>query len=169
MKLITLVALLFMSTCVFAEPYKVGDIPFDVVGKNSDGTEVKVSDYRGKVVIVSFWASWCGPCRQELPVLSGIQKSATAQHLQVLSINIDEDPKLFRKLKEALALGDMILVSDAKHRVKNKYGVEGIPHMLIIDAEGKVASVHVGYGESSLPGLVDEINAVARGLPAQGV
>jgi thiol-disulfide isomerase/thioredoxin len=166
MKLISLVILLFISNSLLAEPYKAGDVPFDVVGKTSDGTEVKVSDYKGKVVIVSFWASWCPPCRKELPVLSGIQKSATAQHLQVLSVNIDEDPKLFRKLKEALALGDMILVSDAKHRVKRKYGVEGIPHMVIIDAEGKVASVHVGYGESSLPGLIDEINAVARRQPA---
>jgi len=166
MKLISLVVLLLISSSLLAEPYKVGDVPFDVVGKTLDGTEVKVSDYKGKVVIVSFWASWCAPCRQELPVLSGIQKSATAKKLQVLSINIDEDRKLFKKLTEALSLGEMIMVSDAKHRVKRKYGVEGIPHMVIIDAEGKVASVHVGYGESSLPGLIDEINTVARKQPA---
>lgn len=166
MKLISFAALLLISSHLFAEPYKVGDVPFDVVGKNSEGVEVKVSDYKGKVVIVSFWASWCAPCRQELPVLSGIQKSATAKKLQVLSINIDEDRRLYKKLTEALSLGEVIMVSDAKHKVKKKYGVEGIPHMVIIDAEGKVASVHVGYGESALPGLIDEINAVARKKPA---
>ncbi len=84
----------------------------------------------------------------------------------MLSINIDEDRRLYKKLTEALSLGEVIMVSDAKHKVKKKYGVEGIPHMVIIDAEGKVASVHVGYGESALPGLIDEINAVARKKPA---
>lgn len=165
-QLISILALLLISNSVFADPYKVGDVPFDMVGKTSDGVEVKVSDYKGKVVIVSFWASWCAPCRKELPVLIEIQKRATATKLQVLSINIDQDRRLYKKLAEALSLGDVIMVSDAYHKVKKKYGVEGIPHTVIIDAEGKVASVHVGYGESAVPALIDEINTIARKKPA---
>jgi len=166
MKIITSLFLLLITNLCLAEPYKIGEEPFDIAGKTIDGTEVKVSDYRGKVVIVSFWASWCAPCRKELPVLSGIQKSATIKHLQVISINIDEERKLFKKLAQNLVLGDVKLVSDASHKARKKYGVEGIPHMLIIDAEGKVAAVHIGYGEEELPGLIDEINEIANRKPA---
>lgn len=160
-KAILFLALAF-SASVFAEPYKVGDIPFDEVGKSLDGDEIKVSDYKGKVVIVSFWASWCGPCRKELPVLGGIQKSATPEKLQVISINIDEDRAIFKKIAAAISGTQMKLVYDGKKRIGRKYGVEGIPHMVIIDKDGKVASVHVGYGESQLPALIDEINEIAR-------
>ncbi len=150
------------SASIFAKPYEVGDIPHDLVGKTIDGTEVRVSDFKGKVVIVSFWASWCGPCMKELPVLSGIQKSATTEKLQVISINYGESRQMFKKIAGVLEGTAMKLVSDANQRTGRKYGVEGIPHMVIIDAEGKVAAVHIGYGESQLPALVDEINEIAR-------
>lgn len=167
MKILVSLFCLLMSSIALSDPYKAGDTPFDLVGKTSAGQEIKVSDYKGKVVIVSFWASWCGPCKKELPILARIQKSATPENLQVISINIDEDRRLFKKLEKALALGDMILVSDPKKRVGKKYGVEGIPHMVIINAEGKVASVHIGYSEEMLPALVDEINEIYRSGKAE--
>lgn len=160
-KLIFTLALTLFSTGICAEPYKAGEIPFDLVGKTLEGNEIKVSDYKGKVVIVSFWAAWCGPCRKELPVLAGIQKSATPEKLQVISINIDEERQLFKKLVGIVANTEIKMVHDGKRKTSKKYGVEGIPHMVIIDEEGKVASVHVGYGESQLPALVDEINEIA--------
>ena len=161
-KVIFALAIALVSMGAVAAPYEVGDIPFDAVGKAIDGAEINVSDYKGKVVIVSFWASWCGPCRQELPVLAGIQKRATPEKLQVISINIDQDRKVFKKIAEAISTTQMKLVYDGKQKASKKYGVEGIPHMVIIDKQGKVASVHVGYGESQLPALVDEINQSAR-------
>ncbi|MEN0038126.1 MAG: TlpA disulfide reductase family protein [Cellvibrio sp.] len=158
-----LAALCFLcSIVVYAEPYNVGDIPHDLVGKTIDGAEVRVSDFKGKVVIVSFWASWCGPCMKELPILGGIQKSATPEKLQVISINYGESRKLFRKIADALSDTQMKLVSDVNKKTGRKYGVEGIPHMVIIDAYGNVAAVHIGYGESQLPALIDEINEIAR-------
>lgn len=157
-----LLALALTSTNLFAAPNQVGDTPFDLLGKSVDGEEIKVSDYKGKVVIVSFWASWCAPCRKELPVLGGIQKSATPEKLQVISINIDEDRAIFKKIATAISGTQMKLVYDGKKKIGRKYGVEGIPHMVIIDKEGKVASIHIGYGESQLPALVDAINEIAR-------
>jgi thiol-disulfide isomerase/thioredoxin len=161
-KLIFTFALTLFSTGSLAAPNNVGDIPFDLVGKTLEGDEIKVSDYKGKVVIVSFWASWCGPCKKELPVLAGIQKSATPEKLQVISINIDEDRQLFKKLVGVLSTTQMKLVHDGKKKTGRKYGVEGIPHMVIIDEQGKVAAVHIGYGESQLPALINEINEIAK-------
>ena len=162
MRALALSILMLVSAQAGAEPYEVGDTPFDLVGKGADGSEIRVSDFKGKVVIISFWASWCGPCRKELPVLSGIQKRATTEKLQVISINIEEDRRLYKKIVDALAGTQMKLISDASHRTSRKYGVEGIPHMVIVNAEGKVAAVHIGYDESELPALVDEINSISR-------
>jgi len=162
---IFLISLLFSLSASCKAP-QVGDFPIDFIGKDSDGTEIKVSDFKGKVVIVSFWASWCEPCRKEFPVLSAIQKKATTEKLQVISINIDEDRKVFRKLVEAFGETSMKLVSDASKKTYNKYGVKGIPHMVIINSEGVISSIHVGYGESQLSSLVDEINEIARHRPA---
>lgn len=161
-KLIFSLAFTLFSTGLLAAPNQVGDIPFDLVGKTLEGDEIKVSDYKGKVVIVSFWASWCGPCKKELPVLAGIQKSATPEKLQVISVNIDEDRQLFKKLVAIVSNTQMKIVHDGKKKTSKKYGVEGIPHMVIIDEQGKVAAVHIGYGESQLPDLIKEINEIAR-------
>jgi thioredoxin-related protein len=99
-------------------------------------------------------------------VLAGIQKNATPEKLQVISVNMDEERSMFKKLTEALATSEMKLVHDGKKRTGRKYGVEGIPHMVIIDESGKVAAVHIGYSEAQLPSLIKEINEIANRQPA---
>ncbi len=141
-------------------PYKVGDTPFEYLGKTPDGQEIHLADYKGRVVIVSFWASWCGPCKKELPVLVGLQKKVSTDQLQVISINLDENRRLFKQLAEALATTPLVLISDIRHRTKRKYGVEGIPHMLILNREGKVAQVNIGYGDNMIPELIKQVNQV---------
>lgn len=158
--LISLMLFTFTATIAQAAPYNIGDTPHDLLGKYR-GKEVKISDYRGKVVIISFWATWCPPCMKELPVLSGIQKSAGTDELQVIAINHKEGANQFRRIVKALDGTPMQLLSDPKGRTGKHFGVEGIPHMVIVDRDGKVAAVHIGYGDSQLPALVNEINEIA--------
>jgi thiol-disulfide isomerase/thioredoxin len=140
---------------------KVGDAPpADDLGKDASGNRIHLSDYRGKIVIISFWASWCGPCRKELPVLAAIQKSGTRDKIAVFAVNWQESRDRFLQIKRALKTDDLTLVSDESGHYGAKYGVDGIPHMVIIGRDGRVAAVHVGYGESEIPVLVDEINAL---------
>jgi thiol-disulfide isomerase/thioredoxin len=136
----------------------VGSVPWDELGKAIDGRKIKVSDYRGKVVIVSFWASWCGPCRKELPVLAGVVKRVGPEHLQVIAINYHDELKPFKFVVDVLKDYPITILRDQNGKAARKYEVRGIPRMIIIGRDGKVSSDHTGYGESALPGLIEELN-----------
>jgi peroxiredoxin len=155
--------LLFVSfTALGSAPnLKVGDVPPDVFGKASTGEIVHLSDYRGRIVVISFWATWCGPCRKELPVLVYLEKKATREKVVVLSVNWRQSYDQFRQVKKIFKdMGtDVTLISDERGRAGEAYGVKGIPHMIIVGRDGKIVAIHVGYSEEELPVLVDEINS----------
>jgi thiol-disulfide isomerase/thioredoxin len=150
---------------VYAKPLQVGDMPPDHLGRASTGGKVELSDYRGKIVIVSFWASWCSPCRKELPVLAAIQKKATRDKIVVFAVNWRESRDQYRAIVKAFKDVDLTLVSDEDGYFGGEYGVKAIPHMIIIGRDGRIAAVHVGYGESEIPTLVKEINGLWASSP----
>jgi thiol-disulfide isomerase/thioredoxin len=138
---------------------KAGELPPDVLGMDLDGEPVSVSQHRGKVVIVTFWASWCGPCRRELPMLAHIQKTVGREHLEVIAVNYKEHRKDF--LEVIRANRDVLLtyVHD-KGPVSDRYGVTTLPNMFIIDREGRIAHTHIGYGEETFRQMIEEIIAL---------
>jgi thiol-disulfide isomerase/thioredoxin len=159
----------FVATGVAAEKkekeypaLEVGSIPFDEIGKDVDGNPVTVSEHHGKVIIVSFWASCCGPCRKELPVLANVAKHVGPDHLKLIAINYKDEPKPFKAVAGALKTLPIIVVRDASGKAARKYKVQGIPRMIIIDRSGKVAADHTGYGEDSIGMLVEELNRVLQ-------
>jgi peroxiredoxin len=145
-----------------ATKLKVGDDPPDVFGKSSTGAVVHLGDYRGRVVVISFWATWCPPCRKEIPMLMALQKQATREKLVVLSVNWRQNYGEFRRVKRIFEEKgtDVTLISDERGRAGEAYGVNAIPHMIIVGRDGKIAAIHVGYNEEEIPALIDEINAV---------
>ncbi len=153
--------LAFLTASASAATLKVGDDPPDVFGKSSNGEAVRLTDYRGRIVIISFWASWCGPCRKELPMLMAVQKQATREKLVVLSVNWRQGPQEFWKIRKIFKDHDtdVTLISDQHGRAGDAYGVKGIPHMIIVGRDGKIAAIHVGYSEELIPFLIDEINS----------
>jgi thiol-disulfide isomerase/thioredoxin len=138
----------------------VGSVPFDELGKDIDGKTVRISEHHGKVVIVSFWASWCGPCRKELPILANVAKQVGPDQLKVISINFHDEPKPFRIIADALKTLPITILRDASGKAARKFDVRGVPRMIIIDRDGKVAADHTGYGEGSVDEIVDELNRV---------
>jgi thiol-disulfide isomerase/thioredoxin len=140
------------------QPLQVGDVPPETLGRASMGGAVKLSDYRGKIVIISFWASWCPPCRKELPVLAAIQKNATRDKIVVFAVNWQESRDRYGAIIRALKDVDLTLVSDENGYLGGEFGVKAIPHMIVIGRDGRIAAVHVGYGEGEFPTLVNEIN-----------
>ena len=158
---------LFLFACCtrcFAAPSAGEAAPDVALGMTASGDAAKVADYPGKVVVVSFWASWCAPCRKELPILEGLQREGKGS-IQVIAVNI-EDHDVFEKAAKLLGALHVLLVNDRSNRSQRAYKVKGIPHMVIIGRDGRILSVHEGYGEAALDGIVDEIN---RALAAKTI
>ncbi|KRE98588.1 redoxin [Frateuria sp. Soil773] len=144
---------------------KPGDVPPDALGKTRDGQPVTVSSLRGKVVVVSFWATWCRYCMKEMPVLVGVQQLATERRLplQVVSVNSMESRQTFVHSARALhsRFPELLLSWDSDGAIGKPYGADkGIPVMVMLHRDGTVAHVHVGYGEDMLESLLAEINAL---------
>jgi thiol-disulfide isomerase/thioredoxin len=119
---------------------------------------VRLTDYAGKVVVVSFWASWCGPCREELPVLEKLQQTAGPGKLAVVAVNWQQPGSVVKELKKNVAL-QMTVTSDVTGRAGRNYGVRAIPHMVLVGKDGNIAFINIGYGKSSLQHMLDAVNA----------
>ncbi|MEZ5462506.1 MAG: TlpA disulfide reductase family protein [Dokdonella sp.] len=136
-----------------------GDVPPDSLGVDKDKREVKISDYRGKVVVLTFWATWCGYCLKELPVLENVQRKLGPDRVAVVAINTDTDQDKYRAMRRKMKDFQLTMTVDRGNPdVSAAYGVSGLPHMLMIDKQGKVAFTHIGYSDEMLPRIVDEIN-----------
>jgi thiol-disulfide isomerase/thioredoxin len=143
----------------------IGAEPPPALGMTLDGKEVSTKDYAGKILVVTFWASWCGPCKAELPILENLQNAGKGS-IQVVAVNIEERDQ-FRRVARVLAPLKLQITHDTGKWATGTYGVEGIPHMVIIGDNGRVRNVHRGYGEAMIPQLVEEINAaLAERRPA---
>jgi thiol-disulfide isomerase/thioredoxin len=139
-----------------AQP-RPGDVPPADLGRTLDGTPVNLADRRGKVVVLTFWASWCGPCRKELPVLGRLQQAVGREHLEVIAVNVKEPHRDLTAVLRANRDLDLTWVHDARGDVSGRYGVEALPNMFVMDRDGTVAYVHRGYSEAMIKSFIDEI------------
>ncbi|SFD65557.1 TlpA family protein disulfide reductase [Pseudoalteromonas denitrificans] len=150
---------IFISVNVNAgNELRIGDIPPNYLGRDSTGNKINLEDNKGKVVVVSFWASWCSPCLRELPILENIQNKIGIDKINVVAINFKEDRKQYRKIKAKLSDLKLTLTHDKRGVIGKKYGVKAVPHLFIIDKEGKLAFQNIGYGDSSIDKLVQVLN-----------
>ena len=125
-----------------------------------DGGQVSLSQLKGRVVVMEFWATWCGPCRFSLPSLEVISKQFRDRGATVLLINQGEQADQVRAWAGKRFTAPILLDRDGT--VGNLYGVRGIPRLFIVDRNGKLAYAHEGYGgglERSLKLILDELLA----------
>jgi thiol-disulfide isomerase/thioredoxin len=141
-----------------AAPLRQGDVAPPLLGQNRDGDPVRVSDFAGKVVVVTFWATWCPYCIKEMPILENVQNKVGKDRIAVIAVNTESRDvyvKAWRLLSPTMHLA---LLHDGGGEAQAAYGVSVLPHMLIIGRDGRIVNVYVGYSESELPAIVKDLN-----------
>ncbi|MFT3922566.1 MAG: TlpA disulfide reductase family protein [Myxococcales bacterium] len=127
--------------------------------KDLSGKSFAWGSLSGKVVLVDFWASWCAPCKQELPVLQGLYKKYKARGFEVVGINQDEERANAEKFLRRSPLSFPVL-HDAGRSVASAYAPQKMPSSYLIDRRGLVRHVHAGFKASDAEALEREISAL---------
>ncbi|MCH7853952.1 MAG: TlpA family protein disulfide reductase [Proteobacteria bacterium] len=133
----------------------------DFVLKSSTGENLRLSEYRGDVVMINFWATWCGPCRQEMPLLNDLFNRYQRVGFSLLGVNIDDDSRRAMQMVEDLGVDFPVLFDETK-AVSKLYQVEAMPVTIIVDREGIVRYVHHGYKPGYEQHYLTEIRTLLR-------
>lgn len=116
----------------------------DFTLKSTQGDNIRLSEHRGEVVLLNFWASWCGPCRQEMPLLDALQQRYSKLGFNVVGVNVDKDSALANKLLKDIPVTFPVLL-DNTGVVSTSYNVSAMPTTVIIDRDGNMRYLHKGY------------------------
>ncbi|AHF04459.1 alkyl hydroperoxide reductase [Marichromatium purpuratum 984] len=123
------------------------------------GETLRLADYRGRVVILNFWATWCPPCRAEMPSMQRAYEALAGDGVEILAINVDEDAATVADFGARLGLGFPLLV-DPGSTVTLDYGVRGLPTSYVIDPEGRVALELLGDLAWDAPEVLEQVRAL---------
>jgi len=132
----------------------------------ADGASVRLSELRGRVVLVSFWATWCAPCEQEMPALERLYRELREEGFELLAVSVDTDAEAVRAFQERLGISFPILL-DPEQRVAREYQTFRFPESLLVDRDGRVVERYVGAKEWDAAAYLDRIRRLLRGeLPS---
>lgn len=112
------------------------------------GNRVRLSDFRGKIVIVDFWAPWCPPCRREIPQFIDLYNKYKNKGLELIGISLDTNREMMRALAKVWGINYTIIIANSK--VTEHYGIVSIPTTLVIDRKGEIYRRYVGYRDKDI-------------------
>ena len=116
----------------------------DFTLRGADGRNVRLDELRGQVVLVNFWATWCGPCREEMPRLDSLYQKYRKSGFVLLGVNIDDDPHAALATATKLGVSFPVLL-DTDKKVSKLYDLSTMPSTVVIDRDGKMRFLHRGY------------------------
>jgi len=156
-------ALTVFATSTFAggKAIKVGDTLPELA---TFGLEGKLpTDLKGKIILLDFWASWCGPCKESFPVMEDLHQKYGSKGLVILAVNVDEDPKAMQEfLKDHPAT--FAIVHDATKKLVGTANISSMPTSFVIGADGKVVSIHKGFhGKETAKQYAAEVEKLLAG------
>jgi len=153
-------AALSVSLPALAGPSAAAPAPAFTLASRA-GQDVSLTQYKGNVVMINFWASWCGPCRQEMPLLESIYKKYNKMGFTMIGVNVEPDSNAANEWLKATPVSFPILY-DRDSKVSKLYDVAGMPSTVIIDRNGKLRVLHRGYKAGDENEYLDSIRTLIR-------
>ncbi len=142
-KAVSVLVVLFISVAGFAQP-SVGERASEISLPDTKGNSVSLSSLKGKVVLIDFWASWCGPCRRSEPELKKLYEKYQSKGFEIYGISVDEDKFAWKTAIKQDKI-NWLHVNDDKGAVAGKWNVMYIPNTYLLDKTGKVVAVNPSH------------------------
>jgi len=142
---------------------KEGSAAPDFEGKTSKDKEIKLSDYLGKVVLIDFWASWCPPCREEMPELIKFYRKHKDPKFELIAVNIDNDKNNMQHfLNQLFPEPAFPIVVDDSQKIPSLFDIQAMPTTIFIDKKGKIRFWHDGFKESYVEDFNSELTQLLK-------
>ncbi len=158
-----LVVILFATATAHA--LAPGDTPPPISLPDQEGKSVDLSKLEGKVVLIDFWASWCGPCKQEMPVLEALHKKYARKGLVIVGVNIDNSDKKMNNFLKGTPV-TFRQVRDKKLQIASRYEPSTMPSSYFIGRDGKIRHVHEGFRKKDAGKLEARVKALLAESPS---
>lgn len=161
-KMLLLSALLFLLTGASApDPWAInglvgGKAPLFTLN-DVDGNQVSITDFRGKVILLNFWATWCPPCRDELPVFNKLRSDYKGKKFEVVAVSTDRSLPAIKRFLKKVPL-DFIILHDKDIKTARSYKVFSLPTTFLIDRSGRVVEMFLGEMNWTSPELREKID-----------
>lgn len=147
-------ALVLASACYHgSRPRRIGEAAPDFTVQDSD-RKIELNQFRGQVVVLNFWATWCPPCNEELPSLMSMQDRTRARGVVVLGISIDVDSDAYHRFLKQRGV-NFVTVRDPEERISGMYGTHGWPETFVIDRQGVLRRKVVGPINWNSPEVIE--------------
>jgi cytochrome c biogenesis protein CcmG/thiol:disulfide interchange protein DsbE len=151
---LSILAMLLLAGCYGgSRPKHIGDTAPDFTLQDSD-RKVTLSDYRGQVVVLNIWASWCPPCVEETPALVAMQQRLKANGVTIVAVSIDEDSDAYHRFLKEHGV-NFVTVRDPDRKTANLYGTFGWPETYIIDRKGVIRRKFIGAADWTSPEITE--------------
>jgi thiol-disulfide isomerase/thioredoxin len=130
--------------------------------------QVSLSEYKGKIVYIDFWASWCGPCRQSLPLYEVLHKNLPADRFQILAVNLDENPGDAERFLTHHPVSYPVLLDPTGNSAR-AWSVPVMPSSFLVDADGNLTRIYVGFEASHIGNIEHDIKTLLDRMPVSRV
>ena len=161
MKRCAMAAIVASSTVFAASSDVAGPAPAFTLTSAVTGQQAALSEYKGQVVLVNFWATWCGPCQQEMPLLEQMYKKYKPAGFTLIGVNVDKEAPPVKELLTRKPVSFPVLL-DPANQVSKAYHVDEMPSSVIIDRKGVIRYIHRGYKPGDENEYQDRIRQLIR-------